>query len=76
MNQRKPNSWEYPDLSHPSMKDSVLVLPCNDKGGIIHDQSGKRNHGTLVGPTWEDGPNGPVLSFPNASDKIIVKCRV
>ena len=64
---KKPNPWEYPDLGHPSMKDVALVLPINDKGDKIHDQSGRRNNGTNNGATWTSGPYGPALSFDGSS---------
>ena len=71
----KPEEGEFPDLGHPSVEGSVLILPLNEgadpaTGAGIHDQSGHRNHGT----TWTSGLYGPALSF-SGSDKVLVPSR-
>jgi len=57
----------------PLDKGLVLWLPLDDRSGVtVYDRSGKRNHGTLYGPTWVAGRRGSALSFDGVDDYVQV----
>lgn len=51
----------------------VLDLLMNyTRGRDVYDHSDQKNHGTLNGPTWVDGPFGWMLSYDGADDYVDV----
>ena len=55
----------------PLEKGLVLWLPFDDRSGAIaYDRSGKKNHGTLYGPTWVAERRGSALSFNGSTSRV------
>lgn len=69
----KPDIGIPLDWSNTLNEGLVLEMPFNeDAGGVVADLSGYGNDGTLSGPTWGPGKDGPALIFDGTSNRIIV----
>ena len=49
------------------------------EGDLVHDVSGNKEHGTLVGTNdadnWKDGPRGKSVKFDGFDDRFIINAR-
>lgn len=62
-----PRPLKWPPI-FPLQKGLVAWYPFDDRSGaVLRDRSGKKNHGTLVGPTWVAGRRGSALNFAAVS---------
>lgn len=53
------------------MPHPVLAMPMWDgAGNRVFDLSGRRRHGTIIGPTWESNDN---LSFDNGTSRVTIE---
>jgi len=66
--QMYPRPLKWPPI-FPLDKGLVAWYTFDDRSGAtLYDRSGKRNHGTLYGPTWVAGRRGSALSFNGVSN--------